>query len=138
MFNTLDLHSNMMNGWMISFCFAPVLFSITLPLLFLPFLFRLYLEISQLSQAIWAAYHRVKLWVTTGRDEALSSSKKWYTIHVYPWIYIVVVACISFRREVRVNETHTHTDCMRDLNNYLNKYLSFSSIIHKLKLFLSF
>jgi hypothetical protein len=98
MFNTLDIQSNVLDGWMISLCFAPVLFSITLRLLFLPFLFRLCFEISQLSQAIWAAYHRVRLWVTTGRDEALGSSKKWYTIHVHPWIYIVVVACISFRQ----------------------------------------
>lgn len=52
---------------------------------------------------------------TAGLGEALSSLRKWYTIHVRIEIYIVVVGCISFRREVSVNElhTHTHTYCIK-------------------------
>lgn len=47
-----------------------------------------------------------------GPGEALSSLRKWYTVYVHRKIYIVVVGCISFRREVSVNELHTHTYCI--------------------------
>ena len=53
----------------------------------------------------------------TGLGEALSSLRKWYTIHVHRKVYIVVVGCISFRREDSVNETHTHTHTVEQYSN---------------------
>ena len=40
-------------------------------------------------------------------------------IHVRIEIYIVVVGCISFRREVSVNELHTHTHTVVSLRTFL-------------------
>ena len=55
---------------------------------------------------------------TAGLGEALIHFRKWYTLPVRTRIYIVVVACISLRREVRVN------------NNYLPTYLMYGNIFY--------
>ena len=53
-----------------------------------------------------------------GLGEALIRLRKWYTLPLRTRIYIVVVACISIRREVRVN------------NNYLLTYLMYGNIFY--------
>ena len=49
---------------------------------------------------------------TAGLSEALICFRKWYTLPIHTQIYLVVLACISLRWEVRVNNTYLPTYLM--------------------------